>query len=59
MEHKMNKENEMTVSDTLTIYAGGYDWGNAYIRMLDVCHDQGFDLDDFLFEIWKETKDND
>lgn len=55
----MNKENEMTVSDTLTIYAGGYDWGNAYIRMLDVCHDQGFDLDDFLFEIWKETKDND
>jgi len=29
------------------------------LRLLDVCDKEGFDLDDFMFEIWKETKDND
>ena len=33
--------------------------GKEYLNLLDKCEMQGFNLDDFLFEIWMETKDND
>jgi hypothetical protein len=33
--------------------------GKEYQNLLDKCEMQGFNLDNFLFEIWTETKDND
>jgi len=43
----------MKVSQTIEKWASGRD--DYYYRMLEVCDTEGFDLDDFLFLIWKET----
>jgi hypothetical protein len=52
----------MTVSQTLQDIADNYGHTpfchNSYDRMIEVCKEE-FDFDNFLFEIWKETKDND
>jgi len=55
----MNKENEMRVSQTIDGIAS-YGIGNGFWgTLLERCDEEEFDLDDFLFEIWMETKDND
>jgi hypothetical protein len=46
---------DMTVSLTLRYLA---EWGMSgapWLYFLEVCDKQGFDLDDFMFEIWKAT----
>jgi hypothetical protein len=59
MEYEMNKENEMRVSQTIDGIAS-YGIGNGFWgTLLERCDEEEFDLDDFLFEIWMETKDND
>ena len=43
----------MKVSQTIENWASNR--GEYYYRMLEVCDKVGFDLDDFLYEIWKDT----
>jgi hypothetical protein len=48
----------MIVSETLQSlvdYYGRDIIASQFDRMYEVCLEQGFDLDDFLFEIWKDT----
>ncbi len=45
----------MRVSPTLThiaLHGIGNEW---FVTLLEKCDEQGFDLDDFMFEIWKEN----
>jgi hypothetical protein len=49
-------EDEMRVSNTLAQIAKYGLGGVAFVNLLDLCYAElGYDLDDFLFEIWKET----
>lgn len=48
----------MRVSETVNCLANNLYKVGTYLRMLDVCDKEGFDLDDFLFEIWKETRND-
>jgi len=52
-------KDDMRVSHTLETFSFSQPGMAAWLRLLDVCDKEGFDLDDFMFEIWKETKDND
>ena len=48
----------MTVSETLNDIVDGKqtrEYSSAMLRMLEISRTLGYDLDDFLFEIWKET----
>jgi hypothetical protein len=43
----------MRVSQTIENWAGGR--GQYWYRMFEVCDAEGFDLEDFLHDIWKVT----
>jgi hypothetical protein len=48
----------MIVSPTLAhiaLHGIGNEW---FVTLLEKCDEQGFDLDDFMFEIWKDTLDD-
>lgn len=46
----------MSLSQTLADWTkSGYLPSEPLERMRDVCALEGFDLDDFLFQIWKDT----
>lgn len=55
-----NKENEMRLSETLNQIGDKTNQKHhkAMLRMLDVSRTLDFDLDDFMFEIWKDTLDD-
>jgi len=47
--------NNTVYSKTLCNLANEGLGGKEYQNLLEKCDAQGFDLDDFLFEIWKDT----
>ena len=44
-----------TLRDLCNYYGVDLTNNDCYARMREVCDNNNFDLDDFLFEIWKET----
>ena len=51
------EEKDMRVSPTLAhiaLHGIGNEW---FVTLLEKCDEQGFDLDDFMFEIWRDTQD--
>jgi hypothetical protein len=51
----MTEENSMRVSQTIENLDMTNPYCGPWLRMVDVCALEDFDLDDWLLEIWMET----